>query len=171
MEATQNEATQNEKSFKEEFEEEWKNEDHNCCIMVSMIVSLIIYVGLIVGIFCSLKPSTLFCFITELFVMALLTLMIYLWFRFLGRIYSGILQEKKRLMSMKMDAYNNLLELQVKQEKEEKINKAKSDSEKEKEKQQHELELMKIELELDKLNCEREKIKKICLFRKLRSRS
>jgi hypothetical protein len=139
----------NTQSFKDEFETEWKKNDHDCCIMVSMVISLIIYMGLIMGIFCSLKPKTLFFFIIELCVMVLITLMTFLWLRFLSRIYLEIQQEKKRLMNMKMDAYNSLIEARVKKEK--KIYEPKSDEGKDN--KQCDLELSKLELELTEVNC------------------
>lgn len=136
-------------SFKEEFEAEWKKNGHDCCIMVTMVISLVIYMGLIIGIFCSPKPNTLFFFIIELCVMTFISLMTFLWLRFLERVYSEIKQEKKRLMSIKMDAYNSLIEARVKKEK--KIYEPKSDEEKDN--KQRDLELSKLEVELTEVKC------------------
>lgn len=141
----------NTNDFEETLTKECKRKSRTWHISLLMSISLSVYVGIIVVFYYNSFMKTPMDFVANLSVIVAITLMFYLWLKFLGRIHTEKQQVKKNLMSKIQDAYNNLLEVYVRKIKEEIVS---NKGEQKKKELQQELELQKINLELQKINLE-----------------
>jgi len=138
--------------LKENLKKEWEDGHKTCCILWTMIASVIVYVTLIaLFFFFSLKELSPIDLTVRLSIILILSLMMGFWLRILAQIYSDKQEDNKRMTSKILDAYNALLEDEVKKEKTHSNDENDIKFEKNKKEKQHELELKKIELELKKI--------------------
>lgn len=106
---------------KETLKNEWQKRHRTGCVLLIMSISVVAYVVLIgVSLFNTkivVSGDPLIDLIIRLSFLLALSLMTGFWLRFLGRTYSEIQQDNLRMSSKILDAYNALLEDEVKNEK------------------------------------------------------
>ena len=101
--------------LKENLKKEWEDGHKTCCILWTMIASVIVYVTLIaLFFFFSLKELSPIDLTVRLSIIIILSLMMGFWLRILAHIYSDKQEDNKRMTSKILDAYNALLEEEVK---------------------------------------------------------
>ena len=144
----------NTSSLKDKLKIEWQKRHRTGCLLLIMSISVVAYAILIgVSLFntkIAVSGDLLIDLIIRLSFLVALSLMTGFWLRFLGRTYSEIQQDNLQMSRKILDAYNALLEADVKKEK--KNYEPKSDEDKDK--KQLDLELLKLELELTEIKCE-----------------
>lgn len=114
----------NTSNLKDKLKKEWKKRHRTGFVLLIMGISAVAYVVLIGWALFSKKISVYnnvqIDLIIRLSFLVALSLMTGFWLRFLGRTYSEIQQDNLRMSSKMLDAYNALLEEEVKKEKDKK---------------------------------------------------
>lgn len=122
------------KDLKTMIEENWKKNFRTWIVTIFIIASVVSYGVLMMIIYYSTSLNTPLDLIAELSLFAVLTGIVVLLLRLLGRLYIELKRENNRMLAKQLDAYNSLLETEVKLQKKKMEKEDKEDKEDKKDK-------------------------------------